>query len=358
MKILHVCEYAKGGVATYMRNVLDYQANQHDIYMIVSKNNSEKNYPIKKENIKFYEYKRKPKYFLKAMIEIKQYIDQINPDIIHVHSTFAGLFTRSLLFIFKKKAKIVYCSHGWSFLMETTKIKKLLFSKIEKILSYRTDLIINISDFELHESIKVGLPKKKSVVIHNGVKPPNVNNDISLKIDNKKINLLFIGRFDKQKGLDILLNIFKDINLPNVHLYIIGDSVLSKESYVTNFANLTNIGWVDNNNIDSYYTLFDAVIIPSRWEGFGLVAVEAMRNKKAVIASNRGALPELIKNNVNGYIFDINQKEQLVNILKSLKKETLTQLGREGYRIYKNEFNSDVMNKKIVEVYKRVLHIN
>lgn len=52
--------------------------------------------------------------------------------------------------------------------------------------------------------------------------------------------------------------------------------------------NVESIGWINHDEIDSYYSLFDAVIIPSRWEGFGLVAIEAMKNAKAIIVSNRG----------------------------------------------------------------------
>lgn len=355
MKILHICEYTMGGIATYIQQVLEYQQQEHDVYLILSRNNSKNNFNINKENIYFYDYVRHPKYFLKAIREISKFVNKVQPDIIHIHSSFAGLFARLPLFLTRKKAKVVYCSHGWSFLMDTSPLKKKVFVLIEKILSYKTDITINISEYEHKESIKMGLPEDKSIVIHNGVRPSSNLVEIDLPIDKNKINLLFIGRFDYQKGIDILLDIFKNYNFSNLHLYTFGNSVLSKQKLTYSIKNVTNLGWIDNSMIDSYYNLFDAVIIPSRWEGFGLVAVEAMRNKKAVIASNKGALPELVQNNINGYIFDLNSPQELVHILNNLDKPTLKRLGENGYLIYKEKFRSDIMNKKILEQYERLI---
>ncbi|MGR5878071.1 glycosyltransferase family 4 protein [Bacillus pacificus] len=117
------------------------------------------------------------------------------------------------------------------------------------------------------------------VLIHNGISPKRNEGIFKCEVDKSKINLLFVGRFDRQKGLDILLEFFNTYNMEHIDLYIIGDSILENQQLVIP-NNIKLIGWVENTNIDSYYSLFDAVIIPSRWEGFGLVAIEAMKNKK------------------------------------------------------------------------------
>ncbi|MGE7759125.1 glycosyltransferase [Peribacillus sp. NPDC097895] len=361
-KIMHVGEYIKGGVYTYLYDILEYQSNMKDslIYLVASNYKSEKKYPIKKENIFYYKYKRNPLYMIYATIYILILIKKIKPDIIHVHSTFAGLFVR-LPFIFspKKDIKIIYCPHGWSFLMETSSFAKKLYIKIEKILAKVTTKIINISKYEQIESIKVGLPKSKSKLIYNGSKKISDKKNYPLNkqdFDKSKINILFVGRFDRQKGIDILLNAIKNIQLKNIHLYLIGDSVLSKDDTLFDLPeNVTKIGWVKKEEIDNYYQSIDAVIIPSRWEGFGLVAIEAMKNKKAVIASNRGALPELIKDGTNGFIFDINNISTLYFILESLDKKTLETLGENGYKHYIQNFTYENMNVEILNVYSSIL---
>lgn len=352
MKILHVCEYTIGGISTYLNQVIMYQQKEHDVYIVLSKYNSEKLYEISDGNIFYYDYYRHPKYFIGAIKKIKQTIDDIQPDIIHIHSTFAGLFARLPLFVSKKKAKVIYCSHGWSFLIDTSSWKKKIYLFIEKVLSYKTDVIINVSNYEYQESIKLGLPESKSIMIYNGVAPTSSISEVNLPLDKNKINLLFVGRFDKSKGIDIVLDVFEKNNFENIHLYTVGSKVLNSENPTNQIINVTNIGWINNTLIDSYYKLFDAVIIPSRWEGFGLVAIEAMRNSKAIIASNRGALPELVNTNLNGYIFDLGNPTELVQILNNLDKEVLKTMGKNGYSLFCEKFTSEVMNNKIIEAYK------
>jgi Glycosyltransferase len=363
MKILHIGEYVKGGVSTYISTLLEYQKNQEDIsetFLLLSKNHSEKNWPLPDTNIFYYEYKRRLSCILPAIYHIYKHIKMLKPDIIHIHSSWAGLFVRVIYFFtFSRKAQIVYCSHGWSFLMETSSLKKRIYSLIEFLLALKTDAIINISQYEHSQAILHGLPKEKMHVIYNGL-----NDIISSELrdkdvtvfDKQKINLLFVGRFDRQKGLDILIKLFEENSseFDNINLYVIGEPVVDQVD-INIPPNVTCLGWVNNSEIDAYYKQCDAVIIPSRWEGFGLVALEAMRNKKAVIASDRGALPELVKDRYNGYLFELNQKNLLVNLLKNLDKHELSQLGKNGYLHYKENFNAINMNQRIASLYRTLM---
>ncbi|KAG2872519.1 hypothetical protein PC115_g24591 [Phytophthora cactorum] len=135
-----------------------------------------------------------------------------------------------------------------------------------------------------------------------------------------------------------------------IRLYVIGDSVLEKNEW--NFPeNVVRLGWVDNAEIDHYYEQCDAIIMPSRWEGLPLVALEAMKNRKPVIASNRASLPELISHGMNGYIFDLERPEELRAILMNLDKRTLATMGEVGQGIYKERFSSERMNEEFVSLY-------
>ncbi|MCI6655110.1 MAG: glycosyltransferase family 4 protein, partial [Clostridium sp.] len=139
-----------------------------------------------------------------------------------------------------------------------------------------------------------------------------------------KVNLLFVGRFDPQKGVDFLLKVFKDYeeDLQHIHLWIIGDNVVSDGKGIEkkNTDNITFLGWIPHEELTAYYEACDAVIMPSRWEAFGLVAIEAMKYGKPVIVSNRGALPELVKEGVNGWIFDMDEYQACSYILKNITK--------------------------------------
>lgn len=353
MKILHVGEYVNGGVATYLKTLLSGLQKYDDIenYLLISEYKSQQDWENITKKVFYYKYKRSIANIFSAIKQIHAVIKDINPDIIHVHSTWAGLFVRLPYLLKKRKAKIIYQSHGWSFLMDTSKYKKNIYAFVEKILSIPTDKIINISNYEQNQAIKYGLNKNKMIMIYNGVEDKVNKSNLKLNWDKNKINLLFVGRLDRQKGLDLFLDVYNKIELDNIHLYVIGTSVLDN-SLPKNTETVTYLGWVDNKDIDAYYQACDAVIMPSRWEGFGLVAIEAMKNSKPVIVSNRGALPELIKNNKNGYIFDMDKLNSLITILSKLDKFNLNFLGKNARKIFLEDFLASRFVDNIYYLYK------
>lgn len=354
-RILHISEFTKGGIETHLNEVLNYQSSKHDIYLLASQqNSSQETLRISPDRLYLYPYERKPKYFLEAMKSIHKMINEVKPDIVHVHGTFAGFFLRTLFLFKRKRPVVIYCAHGWAFLMDTKAWKKRVFASVEKLLSFRTDVIINISNHEYQMSMNYGLSSKKSVVVYNGVSDTPSTDFLPFEVQKDKINLLYVGRFDRQKGFDLLLEVFNEHYFGDINLYLVGDTVLKQFDYEFP-SNAVKIGWVDNSQIDRYMRACDAVIVPSRWEGFGIVAIEALRNKKPVIASNRGALPEIIQHGVNGYIFDFDHKEELVRIIEELSKDKLEVMGEAGERIFNEKFHADKMNQQIELLYETAL---
>lgn len=357
MRILHIGEYAKGGVATYLEEVINFQQDKFgkdNVYLAVSDYNSESFNFMPNKNIKRYSYKRSLTDLLFLPKKLKIIVESINPDIVHLHSTFAGGAFR--LFKKSKKWKVIYTPHGWAFNQETSNWKKNIYALAEKALASRTDIITDISKFEMQTAIERKIDKNKITLIYNGIsekkkKYANPN----FVVNKHKINLLFIGRFDKQKGLDILINFFSNYRTDQIDLHVIGESVISKETEFSCPNNVHFIGKVDNSLIDGYIQKVDALIIPSRWEGFGLVAIEAMRNKKPAIVSNRGALPEIALNNRYGYVFDLNDPRTLENVLDNLSKERLFDMGKKSYERFLELFTSEKMNESIVELYQKLL---
>ncbi|WP_424767445.1 glycosyltransferase [Paenibacillus sp. sgz302251] len=356
-RVLHLSEFTKGGIETHLNEVLKYQMERYDIFLMVSEQNSSKeSLHISPERLYIYPYKRKLSYFFKAMRSIWQTVKEVHPDIVHVHGTFAGFFLRTLFFFKRQRPIIIYCAHGWAFLMDTAAWKRKIFAMVERMLSLRSDFIINISKHEYEMAVKYGLSSEKSVVVYNGVSDTPPTKHLPFATDETKINLLYVGRFDRQKGFDLLLEVFIGHEFPNVNLYLVGDTVLEEAASYEYPANAVKIGWVDHSEIDRYMEACDAVIVPSRWEGFGIVAIEALRNKKPVIASNRGALPEIIRHGVNGYIFDFDHKEELVGIVQELDKDRLRAMGQTGEQIFHEKFHSEQMNKQIERLYEAAMN--
>ncbi len=122
----------------------------------------------------------------------------------------------------RHRPKIIYCAHGWAFAREDPEWKNRIYAAIERRFARVTDAIVNISQHELNISAKYGLPHAISRVILNGTSgyAPSLT-----KIEGfnpSLTNLLFVGRFDRQKGLDILLEAMRMLTDRSVHLYVIG----------------------------------------------------------------------------------------------------------------------------------------
>ena len=83
--------------------------------------------------------------------------------------------------------------------------------------------------------------------------------------------------------------------------------------------------------------------MPSRWEAFGLVAIEAMRSGVPVIASNRGALPEVVEDGVGGYL-DLDDRDALGRLLSNLDRSELRRLGVSARQRWQEEFLSERIN--------------
>lgn len=354
LKILHIGEYMQGGVATYVNTLLKDSPNGIEHYLVLAYEKSEKKWDIPSERIFFYSYERKLTSLWSTIRFIRKMIIKVNPDILYAHSTWAGLFARLPFLFFKRNVKIIYNAHGWAFLRDTTRMHKKIYAIIERTLLSVTDCVVNVSDYEQQAALKYGFEKKKMVRIYSGVDDIWTKGALPYKMEADRVNFLFVGRFDRPKGLDWLLKVLADSRLSSIHLYVIGSPVVDDElSMYQDTERITYLGWISHADLHPYYSACDAVIMPSLWEAFGLTAVEAMCHSKPVLASDRGALPELVRHGVNGWIFPLN-KEKLVSLLLSLDKDSLARMGKDARIIYETEFSGKVMRSNLNKLYECV----
>lgn len=355
MRVLHICEYAKGGVATYLNTIFSRDGEQGiDNYMVLSYYKSEHMWNLSQEKVQYYNYRRSVWSLFPAILKINRCIKKLNPDVIYCHSTWAGLLGRFPYLFCRKRIKIIYNAHGWSFNMNILGWKKHIYASIERILATVTDKIINVSKYELNSAVNSGLPRNKMAMIYNGISAEKTTVNEKAEMCTDKINLLFVGRFDPQKGVDFLLKVFDEHadELKHIHLWVVGDSVVSDGEGIEKkkLDNITFLGWIPHDKLPAYYEACDAVIMPSRWEAFGLVAIEAMKYGKPIIASKRGALPELVKDDVNGWTFEMDNEYSLLGILSGLDKLSVNIAGRDGERIFLDRFTDVRMLEKFNDI--------
>ena len=360
MRIVHVVEAWNGGIATYINTLIREQARNHQIHLVYSPSQATYGFDTQtylKQGVSLHPYtsSRNPLKILHSARQVRKICDELKPDIIHLHSTFAGVYGR----VHKPRAPVVYCAHGWSFVQEKGTIKKNIYAVIEKILSRRCDGIINISNHEMNAAQSRGVIATLNDTILSGAEPSKAGRYIpALDLDPMAINLAFIGRLDHKKGYDIAIKAMQRIARKDIHLYVMGTASRDQPVPIQNMpSNVHLCGWVDHEQIDDYIKLFDAVLVPSRHEAFGLVVIEAMRNARAPIVSRAGALPELVDHGNNGFVFDLDDNaSDLANILDNLDKGRLRLMGAQSYSRYQKLYSAERMADDIEAFYNKVLY--
>ncbi len=213
------------------------------------------------------------------------------------------------------------------------------------------------------------LDREQVVTIHYGFAPPEYPSDareqaraaLGYRPDEPVIGLF--GRLIRQKGVDVLLEAFAHVleRVTAARLLIVGDGVLrtSLEAQARSLGlaqSVTFAGW-----IEQAYRLMpacDMIVMPSRWEGFGLVALEAMGCARPVIASRVSALPEIILNGETGLLVPPEDSKSLAQAILSLLSDPdrAAALGRAGHERLVREFSVEKMVQATVDLYTQVLH--
>jgi glycosyltransferase involved in cell wall biosynthesis len=241
---------------------------------------------------------------------------------------------------------------------------------LDGIFANHSDRIIAVSnavkDFLIkHEKIS----PQKFAVIHNGIEPGEFifESGISGKKKESGISLSSpvagcIGRFDEQKGHMCFLEAIPQIleYFPDAKFIFVGEGPLrrkaerrSKELKIDRNVIFTGI----RRDIPGILAIMDIFILPSIFEGFGIVLLEAMAAGKPVIASRVGGIPEIINHNLNGILVEpANSAEIAAAILNLLKEPAkMRRMGEAGREEVKKRFSADTMAKKIETLYNEII---
>lgn len=189
------------------------------------------------------------------------------------------------------------------------------------------------------------------------IKPNFTNNDKNKILSaTKRKYFLFVGRLDKLKGINILLDTWKCLR--NETLIIVGSGPEKEyiNSYITEnrMDNIKLLGKVESNKVKELMAYAKAVIVPSIWyETFGMVNIEAFSVGTPVIATDIGALADVV-NEKNGIKFKIGSKKELysaVNIL--LDNEVLTKYIYNAHKTYICKYTESKNYKILSEIYRK-----
>tara|TARA_B100000287_G_scaffold435313_1_gene503012 strand:+ start:1501 stop:2538 length:1038 start_codon:yes stop_codon:yes gene_type:complete len=183
------------------------------------------------------------------------------------------------------------------------------------------------------------------------------NSKRKLKIKHEKKIIVCLGRFHRNKGIDILLKAMTYIS--NFDLWVIGSGE-ERQLYneiISEYKLHDKVSfyeWTDD--ISQYLNVADLLICPSRHEPFGNVIVEGWAHRIPVIVSDTGGPKLIVKNQINGLkfknedMFDLLKQIKLLENNLGLRKKIISN----GYKEFKNKYSEDLIIKKYLEFFYKV----
>ncbi|NMF60545.1 glycosyltransferase [Pseudanabaena yagii] len=219
--------------------------------------------------------------------------------------------------------------------------------------SNAVDTFIVYSKFAVDKFIQGGLPAEKisfkTNFLHPAPEPDNGDGGYAL----------FVGRLSVEKGLGVMLDAWRQLE-GKIPLKILGDGPMA--SLVTEAAKeMPEIEWLGRRPLEEVYKIVGKaafLVFPSEWfETFGRVAIEAFAKGTPVIASNIGAISELIEHQHNGMLFRPSNPTDLAEQIKWLlaHPQELSQMRLNARNEFDAKYTAEDNYKRLIEIYQTIL---
>lgn len=308
---------------------------------------------------------------LKALVQLIRLYRNLQVDIVHTHTSKAGILGR-LAGRLAKVSVVIHTVHGFAFTAPIPKWQKKLYIALEKMAGRWCDALIFISKPLMTEAGRLGIGDPKTyALIPSGIDVKafrdganNGNREAMLKLMGLTNHTPIIGtisRLVKDKGLELLLEAVAKLKAKgfDFHIVWVGDGpirpeleALAKQLGVADRLSITGMC----TNVPAWVSCFDLFVLPTLWEGMGRVFLEAQAAGVPVIGTKVGGVPDVVKDGVTGILVPPGDVDALVNAIELLltKPELRRQMGYAACQFANSEqFQVEFMVRKIEEVYEQ-----
>ena len=194
--------------------------------------------------------------------------------------------------------------------------------------------------------------------------------DYAAPREDQMVEVLFVGRFEQRKGIDVLLEVIPELcnRFPYVRFLLVGGDLESQQGgmgYKERFESINrHAAFLDRvyflgevADVSEYYARCDVLVAPSRYESFGLIYLEAMRFAKPVIGCRAGGIPEVVEHGVTGYLAEPGDPYTLSKWLEVLIRDSEVRLtlGCAGRRRFETAFARRLMVERTIDFYRALL---
>lgn len=309
---------------------------------------------------------------LRSLFYIFKYIRRHRIDIVHTHSSKAGIIGRWAAYLAGVRV-IIHTVHGWSFHDYLPKPLKQFYLLLERIAAVFTDSFIGVSLNDIQKGLSNNIGKKDQYqLIRYGISPPASSGKDAVNalkqefgIGADKLCVGMVACLKPQKNPIDFIRLAEAIckKRSNAVFLSVGDGALRGKMqsliYKKNLQKQVRLcGW--RRDMGDMFSLFDIIVLPSLWEGLPIALLEAMSFAKPVVAYNSDGTGEIIRQGENGYLIepkDIDAFVEKVEFLLSNKDFRQT-MGKKAKEFFAQEmFTPEEMLKQTENLYQRLLKI-
>lgn len=290
---------------------------------------------------------------LHAIYEIRKKLKELNPDLVAIHSSKAGIVGR--IASWSLGIPFVFTAHGWAFVNGVGRKKQTIYRFLEKMIGYISSHVITVSDQdrELALNLKV-LPPGKITTIHNGV----IDHYHYKRRDRSSpVTITMVARFEKPKKQMELIKALEALRLLDWELVLLGEGSLKEEAvlYVQDQALDKKVRFLEaSSNVSELLTDADIFVLTSSWEGLPLSILEAMAHELPIIASDVGGVKEAVHPNYNGYLIQDNLIELLDLLIHD--QDLRIQMGKNSRKLYEESFSFRKMYDQTICLYSKLIN--
>ncbi len=300
----------------------------------------------------------------RALWEIRGILAREKPDVLHLHSSKAGILGR-LAGKLARVPRILFTAHGFSFHERLAPLPLQGSVWLERVLAPLSDVIVPVSEYDRERALRFNLcePMRLQVVL-NGIETERFRGDrrhatrAALGLEPEDLVIGMVARFAFPKHPEFLLLALQPLleSRPNIRLIFVGSGpdfpriqLLALELGIA--EQVTFLG--NREDVPDILAAMDIFTLISRFEGLPMTIIEAMAAGLPVIASDVGGVSELIDEGLTGFCVPSGDEEAIRRAFTRLldDPERARRMGEAGRARARTEFDTSVMIRRVEALY-------
>lgn len=289
---------------------------------------------------------------VRVPIRLRRVVREFEPQAVHAHGGRAAFFYA----LAAARPPLVYTVHGYHFLHKSPFARRLALSA-ERLACRRARELILVSEYDARVAKAHGILRgpTRGTVIRNGIPLPK----IAAPQREMLAHVGFIGRLEYQKDPLLFLDVMEQ--LPGYTAIMLGGGAMEDEVRAElqrrNLPNVRMLGTLAHPETLELLSSLGTVIMTSRWEGMPILPLEAMWAGVPVVATNVGALGEVIEDGKSGLLVDSRSPDDLAQAVRRVTgdpalRKRIVENGRHRVR---ELFSEERMLSELLKVYRRVI---